>query len=75
MRIQNNKNNDSTKLQYTGEDSKLVLTVGKKEFNHSDHQAVFLNPAEAWVIKLINIYVFVDFYQSQNEFKYIVIFL
>ncbi|KAJ8917854.1 hypothetical protein NQ315_010767 [Exocentrus adspersus] len=48
-RVQNNKNNESTKLQYTGEDSKLILTVGKKEFNHSDHQTIFLNPTSEWL--------------------------
>lgn len=48
-RVQNNKNNESTKLHYTNEDSKLVLTVGKKEFNHSDHQTIFLNPTSDWV--------------------------
>ncbi|XP_056637779.1 inositol polyphosphate-5-phosphatase A isoform X2 [Diorhabda sublineata] len=41
IRVQNNKNNEYTKLQFMTEDSKLVLTVGKKEFNHSDHQTVF----------------------------------
>ncbi|CAH1115157.1 unnamed protein product [Psylliodes chrysocephalus] len=48
-RIQNNKNNEFTKLQFTTDDSKLVLTVGKKEFNHSDHQTVFLNPTSEWL--------------------------
>lgn len=49
-RLQNNKNNDHTKLQFADEDSQLVLTVGKKEFNHSDHQKVFLTPSPTWVI-------------------------
>ncbi|XP_023028973.2 inositol polyphosphate-5-phosphatase A isoform X2 [Leptinotarsa decemlineata] len=48
-RVQNNKNNEFMKLQFTTDDSKLVLTVGKKEFNHSDHQAVFLNPTTEWL--------------------------
>lgn len=48
-RVQNNKNNESTKLQYTNENSTLILTVGKKEFNHSDHQTIFLNPTPDWV--------------------------
>ncbi|XP_071050398.1 uncharacterized protein [Onthophagus taurus] len=48
-RIQNNKNNEFTKLQYTNDESQLVLTVGKKEFNHSDHQTVFLYPSETWL--------------------------
>lgn len=48
-RIQNNKNNEYTKLQYTNEESEPVLTVGKKEFNHTEHQTIFLNPSETWV--------------------------
>ncbi|KAG5882452.1 hypothetical protein JTB14_036454 [Gonioctena quinquepunctata] len=48
-RVQNNKNNEFLKLQFTTEDSKLVLTVGKKEFNHSDHQKIFLNPPTEWL--------------------------
>ncbi|CAH1966174.1 unnamed protein product [Acanthoscelides obtectus] len=47
-RIQNNKNNEYTKLQFTNDESKLVLTVGKKEFNHSEHQTVFLEPTSEW---------------------------
>ncbi|CAH1156068.1 unnamed protein product [Phaedon cochleariae] len=45
-RIQNNKNNEYSKIQFSTEDSQLVLTVGKKEFNHLDHQTVFLNGME-----------------------------
>lgn len=48
-RVQNLKNNEYTKLQFSNEESKLVLTVGKKEFNHFDHQTVFLNPTPEWV--------------------------
>ncbi|EFA09776.1 inositol polyphosphate-5-phosphatase A isoform X1 [Tribolium castaneum] len=48
-RLQNNKNNDYTKLQFANEDSQLVLTVGKKEFNHLDHQKVFLTPSPTWL--------------------------
>ncbi|ERL91046.1 hypothetical protein D910_08388 [Dendroctonus ponderosae] len=36
-RVQNIKNNDQTKIHYNSEDDDLILTVGKKEFNHSDH--------------------------------------
>lgn len=35
-RVQNNKNNDHTKIQYTNEEDELVLIIGKKEFSHSD---------------------------------------
>lgn len=41
--MQNTKNNDQTKLQFNNEDNNLVLTVGKKEFNHKEHERVFLN--------------------------------
>ncbi|XP_049823389.1 inositol polyphosphate-5-phosphatase A isoform X2 [Aethina tumida] len=44
-KVQNNKN----LLQYTNESSKCILSVGKKEFNHSDHQSVFLNPSPTWL--------------------------
>lgn len=43
IRVQNTKNNDQTKLQFNNEDNNLVLTVGKKEFNHKEHERVFLN--------------------------------
>ncbi|KAF2902035.1 hypothetical protein ILUMI_04134 [Ignelater luminosus] len=48
-RIQNNKNGEHTKLQYTDDKSQLILTVGKKEFNHSDHQTVFLSNSDSWL--------------------------
>ncbi|KAI4462124.1 trisphosphate 5-phosphatase [Holotrichia oblita] len=48
-RIQSNKTSEFTKLQYTNNDSKTILTVGKKEFNHQDHQTVFLSPNETWL--------------------------
>lgn len=50
VQIQNNKNNEFVKLQYTNKESQLVLTVGKKEFNHANHQSVFLSPEESWVM-------------------------
>ncbi|KAJ0170909.1 hypothetical protein K1T71_013681 [Dendrolimus kikuchii] len=44
-RLQNGANVDSTKLQYRSEkDGRLVLTVGKKEFAHADHQKIFREP-------------------------------
>ncbi|KAK4875419.1 hypothetical protein RN001_011841 [Aquatica leii] len=48
-RIQNNKNGDFTKLHYTDDDSQLILTVGKKEFKHSNHQSIFLQDTDAWL--------------------------
>lgn len=41
-RIQNTKNNDQTKLQYTNEEN-VILSIGKKEFSHSDHENMFLD--------------------------------
>ncbi|GBP35641.1 Type I inositol 1,4,5-trisphosphate 5-phosphatase [Eumeta japonica] len=45
-RVQNSTNVDSTRLQYRSEDDRLMLTIGKKEFAHSDHQKIF---REAWL--------------------------
>lgn len=42
-RIQNANDNNKTKLQYFNTDQQLILTVGKKEFTHLQHQNVFLN--------------------------------
>lgn len=53
VQIQNNKNNEFTELQYTNKESQLVLTVGKKEFQHSNHQSVFLSPEESWVTRVV----------------------
>jgi inositol polyphosphate 5-phosphatase INPP5A len=44
-RLQSVKN-DHTKVQYRDGDGQNVLTVGKKEFTHSDHQTKF---KEEWV--------------------------
>ncbi|KAG7297330.1 hypothetical protein JYU34_019302 [Plutella xylostella] len=44
-RLQNGANVDSSKLQYKSEsDDRLVLTIGKKEFNHQQHQKLFREP-------------------------------
>ncbi|KAJ2940489.1 hypothetical protein O0L34_g6420 [Tuta absoluta] len=44
-RIQNGDKVDSSKLQYRSKsDDRVVLTVGKKEFSHSEHQTVFREP-------------------------------
>lgn len=41
-----NVKNDNYKVQYRDGDSKNVLTIGKKEFHHIDHQIKF---KESWV--------------------------
>ncbi|XP_068625514.1 uncharacterized protein 5PtaseI [Battus philenor] len=44
-RLQNGANVDSSKLQYRAKsDDRVVLTVGKKEFAHVDHQKIFREP-------------------------------
>ncbi|CAG9794866.1 unnamed protein product [Diatraea saccharalis] len=44
-RLQNGANVDSAKLQYRAHiDDRLVLTIGKKEFAHADHQKIFREP-------------------------------
>ncbi|CAH1121785.1 unnamed protein product [Ceutorhynchus assimilis] len=42
-RIQNTKNNDQTKLHFNNEENNLILSIGKKEFSHKDHERVFLD--------------------------------
>lgn len=44
-RVQNVKS-DNTKVHYRNLDGDTVLTVGKKEFSHSEHQLKF---KEEWV--------------------------
>lgn len=44
-RVQNVKS-DNTKVHYRNSDGDNVLTVGKKEFSHSEHQTKF---KEEWV--------------------------
>ncbi|CAG5014422.1 unnamed protein product [Parnassius apollo] len=44
-RLQNGANVDASKLQYRSEtDDRIVLTIGKKEFAHVDHQKIFREP-------------------------------
>ncbi|XP_025834536.1 type I inositol 1,4,5-trisphosphate 5-phosphatase isoform X2 [Agrilus planipennis] len=51
-KVPNAINMDFTKLQFTDENSQLILTVGKKEFNHCDHQKVFLKDDSTWLKEL-----------------------
>lgn len=46
LRLQGRKNADHTKVQYKNNDGDLILSVGKKEFSHSDHQKIF---KQEWV--------------------------
>lgn len=41
-----NAKNDHTKVQYRDDEGTNVLTVGKKEFAHTEHQTKFREP---WV--------------------------
>ncbi|XP_063389262.1 uncharacterized protein LOC134675047 [Cydia fagiglandana] len=43
-RLQNGNATESSRLQYRGPDGRIVLTVGKKEFAHQDHQKIFREP-------------------------------
>ncbi|CAH1641611.1 unnamed protein product [Spodoptera littoralis] len=44
-RLQNGGNVDASKLQYRSpSDGRVVLTIGKKEFSHVDHQKIFREP-------------------------------
>lgn len=48
-RLQSVKN-ESTKINYRNTDGNNILTVGKKEFSHADHQLKF---KELWVNSII----------------------
>lgn len=48
-RLQNNKTSDSSKLHYTNDEDQLILSIGKKEFNHSDHKGVFTQKDSSWL--------------------------
>ncbi|GLV44361.1 Inositol polyphosphate-5-phosphatase type I [Carabus blaptoides fortunei] len=48
-KILHHKTNDYAKLQFHNDQSQLVLTVGKKEFNHTEHQDVFLASDGSWL--------------------------
>ncbi|KAM3957973.1 LOW QUALITY PROTEIN: inositol polyphosphate-5-phosphatase A [Aphomia sociella] len=43
-RMQNGNSTDASRLQFRGDDQRVVLTIGKKEFAHVDHQKVFREP-------------------------------
>ncbi|KOB70055.1 Type I inositol-1,4,5-trisphosphate 5-phosphatase [Operophtera brumata] len=49
-RLQDNAKIDSSRLQYKSKEDRLVLTIGKKEFAHSDHQKIFREP---WSARLL----------------------
>ncbi|CAK1541175.1 unnamed protein product [Leptosia nina] len=48
-RMSNGANVDSSKLQYRSKsEDRVVMTIGKKEFSHVDHQKLF---RESWLLK------------------------
>ncbi|XP_063233437.1 uncharacterized protein LOC134537094 isoform X2 [Bacillus rossius redtenbacheri] len=49
VRVQGVKNTDHTKLQYRDDASEVVLSLGKKEFCHRDHQTVFYEDDAMWL--------------------------
>ncbi|XP_066998981.1 inositol polyphosphate-5-phosphatase A isoform X2 [Anabrus simplex] len=49
VRVQSNKNSDNTKLQYRDDSSQIILSLGKKEFSHADHQSVFIGNDGHWL--------------------------
>lgn len=50
VKIQSNKSSDPAKLQFRDESSqKVVLTLGKKEFSHQDHQKLFVGDESEWL--------------------------
>lgn len=49
VRLQSNKSTDHTKLQYRDGTSQVILSLGKKEFSHQDHQTVFIEQNGKWL--------------------------
>ncbi|XP_026274549.2 uncharacterized protein LOC113203855 isoform X1 [Frankliniella occidentalis] len=50
VKVQSSKSTDHTKLQYRDESSQqVVLTLGKKEFSHLDHQKLFVGGDSEWL--------------------------
>ncbi|GFG35545.1 hypothetical protein Cfor_08280, partial [Coptotermes formosanus] len=49
VRLQSNKSTDHTKLQYRDGTSQVILSLGKKEFSHQDHQTVFMEENGKWL--------------------------
>ncbi|PNF38049.1 hypothetical protein B7P43_G02352 [Cryptotermes secundus] len=49
VRLQSNKSTDHTKLQYRDGISQVILSVGKKEFSHQNHQTVFIEENGKWL--------------------------
>lgn len=74
-----NVKNDHYKVQYRDAEAQNVLTIGKKEFHHVDHQVKF---KESWVIcetikeflpQSFDWYRFVSFFhQFEIPFSFIV---
>lgn len=52
-----NIKNDHTKLQYRDEVGSNILTIGKKEFSHVEHQTKF---KESWVCRKPFLFCFVS---------------
>ena len=50
VKVPSSKNTDHAKLQYRDESSQeVVLTLGKKEFSHQDHQKLFVGDESEWL--------------------------
>lgn len=65
----NSGSTDYSRLQFMDNDSKLVLTVGKKVFKLLDHQTFFLDQTSDWVSSLNLFYYFILFceYKTANR--------
>ncbi|XP_039301120.1 inositol polyphosphate-5-phosphatase A [Nilaparvata lugens] len=50
VKVQSQKNNESSKVLYKDDStSQVVLTLGKKEFKHLDHQNMFISDSGEWL--------------------------
>ncbi|XP_046668070.1 inositol polyphosphate-5-phosphatase A isoform X1 [Homalodisca vitripennis] len=49
VEVNSAKNNEINKLLYRDKESQVILTLGKKEFSHCDHQNLFIENAGEWL--------------------------
>ena len=62
-RLQNGANVDTSKLQYRSKsDDRIVLTIGKKEFAHVDHQKIFREPWVSYTSRIAALKILERFY-------------
>lgn len=48
-----------SKLQFHNRDEDLILTLGKKEFSHHEHQNVFMDNGGKWVSYMSHLCIYI----------------